>query len=133
MLQYVHNSAARVLTRPKPWEPITPILARLHWLPVKSRITYKVLLLTYKSHHGLAPQYLSDLLHQPATRRRLRSTGKGLLATPRTDLRTFGDRAFSVAAPTLWNSLPKDIRDSPTLDIFKTALKTHLFSTAYND
>ena len=132
-LQYVHNSAARVLTRTKPWEHITPILARLHWLPVKSRITYKVLLLTYKSHHGLAPQYLSDLLHQPATRRRLRSTGTGRLAKPRTDLKTFGDRAFSMAAPTLWNSLPKDIRDSPTLDIFKTALKTHLFSTADND
>ena len=132
MLQYVHNSAARVLTRTKPWEPITPILARLHWLPVKSRITYKVLLLTYKSHHGLAPQYLSDLIHQYVPRRRLRSSDSGQLAKPSSDLKTFGERAFSVAAPTLWNSLPKDIRDSPTLDIFKSALKTHLFSTAYN-
>ena len=107
-LQYVHNSAARVLTRTKPWEHITPILARLHWLPVKSRITFKILLLTYKSHHGLAPQYLSDLLNQHAPRRRLRSSASGRLATPQSDLRTFGDRAFSVAAPTLWNSLPKE-------------------------
>ena len=50
----------------------------------------------------------------------------------KTNITNIGDRAFSVAAPTLWNSLPKDIRDSPTLDIFKTALKTHLFRTAYN-
>ena len=62
-LQYVQNSAARVLTHTKPWQHITPILQQLHCLPVKSRITYKILLLTYKSLHGLSPKYLTDLLH----------------------------------------------------------------------
>ncbi|KAK3554753.1 hypothetical protein QTP70_033443, partial [Hemibagrus guttatus] len=44
------------------YEHITPILATLHWLPVKFRIDYKILLLTYKALNGLTPQYLSDLL-----------------------------------------------------------------------
>ena len=61
-LQYVHNSAARVLTRTQPWQHITPMLPQLHWLPVKSRFTCKILLLTYKSIHGLPLQYLTDLL-----------------------------------------------------------------------
>ncbi|XP_041658863.1 uncharacterized protein LOC121519853, partial [Cheilinus undulatus] len=46
-LQYVQNSAARVLTHTRPWQHITPTLIHLHWLPIKSRINYKVLLLTY--------------------------------------------------------------------------------------
>ena len=130
-LQYVQNSAARVLTRTKPWQHITPTLIHLHWLPVKFRIQYKLLLLTYKSLHALAPQYLADLLHQHTPSRSLRSSDAGLLSIPRTKLKSFGDRAFSVAAPTLWNSLPAEIRNSPTLDCFKSLLKTHLFSLAF--
>ena len=130
-LQYVQNCAARVLTHTKPWQHITPTLIHLHWLPVKSRISYKVLLLTYKSLHALAPQYLSDILHPHAPPRNLRSSDSGLLTTPRTKLRTFGDRAYSVAAPTLWNALPAEIRNIPTLDAFKRALKSHLFAKAF--
>ena len=45
---------------------------------------------------------------------------------PRTRTR-YGDRAFSVIAPTIWNNLPTHIRDAPSLDSFKSLLKTHLF------
>ncbi|KAJ8381298.1 hypothetical protein SKAU_G00020760 [Synaphobranchus kaupii] len=55
----------------------------------------------------------------------------GLLSIPHTSLRTFGDRAFSAAAPTLWNSLPAEIRNAASLDIFKKALKTYLLTMAY--
>lgn len=61
----------------------------------------------------------------------LRSSNSGQLSIPRTKLRTFGDRAFSVAAPTLWNSLPTELRNAPTLDSFKKLLKTHLFHIAF--
>ncbi len=130
-LQRVQNSAARILTNTKRWQHITPTLKHLHWLPVKSRITYKLLLLTYKSLHTLAPQYLSDLIQQHSRPRSLRSSGKDQLVTPRSRLRTFGDRAFCVAAPTLWNSLPLHIRQAPTLETFKKHLKSHLFTEAY--
>ncbi|XP_075342899.1 olfactory receptor 8G17-like [Odontesthes bonariensis] len=115
-LQRVQNSATRILTNTKRWQHITPTLKHLHWLPVKSRITYKILLLTYKSLHTLAPQYLSDLIQQHSQPRSLRSSDKNQLVTPRSRLRTFGDRAFCVAAPTLWNSLPLHIRQAPTLE-----------------
>uniref|UniRef100_A0A3B3C1C6 Reverse transcriptase domain-containing protein n=1 Tax=Oryzias melastigma TaxID=30732 RepID=A0A3B3C1C6_ORYME len=47
-LQLLQNSAARVLTRTRGREHITPILKLLHWLPVKFRIDFKILLLVYK-------------------------------------------------------------------------------------
>lgn len=45
--------------------------------------------------------------------------------------RTFGDRAFSVAAPTLWNCVPMETHLVPTLDFFKSVLKKHLFTQAF--
>ncbi|KAL3060778.1 hypothetical protein OYC64_015177 [Pagothenia borchgrevinki] len=53
------------------------------------------------------------------------------LPPPAPNLRTFGDRAFSMAAPTLWNALPAEIRNIPTLNAFKRALKSHLFAKAF--
>ncbi len=47
-LQKAQNSAARVLTRSRKYDHITPILQSLHWLPIKFRISYKILLLAYK-------------------------------------------------------------------------------------
>jgi len=60
----------------------------------------------------------------------LRSAARGDLVLPRTRLQ-LGNRAFSVAGPVAWNSLPLDIRSSPTLSTFKLMLKTHLFSRSY--
>lgn len=130
-LQYVQNSAARIITGTRPWQHITPILKQLHWLPIKSRITYKVLLLTFKSLHGLAPHYLTDLLHPYDPSRSLRSSSKGQLIVPRTRLKATSDRAFHVAAPILWNNLPDHIQNAPSLAMFKQHLKTHLFLEAY--
>ncbi|XP_058233510.1 probable RNA-directed DNA polymerase from transposon BS isoform X2 [Hemibagrus wyckioides] len=79
MLQLVQNAAARVLTRTRRYEHITPILATLHWLPVKFRINYKILLLIFKALNGLTPQYLSDLLVFYDPPRLLRSKGAGYL------------------------------------------------------
>ncbi len=75
----------------------------------------------------MAPGYLSDLLeaYQPA--RSLRSSKLAPLSEPKTRLKTFGDRSFSVAARTLWNLLPANIRDCDTVDSFKSMVKTHLF------
>ena len=61
-LQYVQNCAARLVTRARSSEHITPVLPRLHWLPVRQRFTYKILLLTYKALNGMAPRYVADLL-----------------------------------------------------------------------
>ena len=62
-LQYLQNSAARMISSTKKFDHITPVLKNFHWLPVLYRIQYKILLLTYKALNGLAPTYISDMLH----------------------------------------------------------------------
>ena len=57
----LQNSAARVVTRSHKFDHITPILRDLHWLSVSKRITFKVLTLTYRALHRLAPDYIADL------------------------------------------------------------------------
>ena len=96
-LQAVQNAAARVVTLTPRHVHITPILINLHWLPVEFRITFKVLLLVYKALHGLAPSYISDLLNFKTYSRSLRSSCKEYLVVPRSRLKTYGDRAFSIA------------------------------------
>ncbi|XP_061585698.1 uncharacterized protein LOC133450813 [Cololabis saira] len=132
-LQYIQNSAARLLTHTRSRDHITPVLQKLHWLPIPQRIHFKILLLTHKALHNQAPCYLTDLLHRYTPSRSLRPSDANLLSLPvRTKHRTWGDRAFSIAAPTLWNSLPKNIRDCTDLPAFKSHLKTHLYRTAFN-
>ncbi len=71
-LQIVQNAAARVLTRSRKYDYITPILQSLHWLPIKFRISYKILLLAYKALNDLAPAYLTNLLSRYNPTRSLR-------------------------------------------------------------
>ncbi|KAK5918790.1 hypothetical protein CgunFtcFv8_022743 [Champsocephalus gunnari] len=125
ILQCVQNAAARLLTHTKSWHHITPVLKELHWLPVSHRIHYKLLVLTFKALHHLAPLYLTDLLTLYQPPRSLRSSSAGLLSIPKAKR----DRAFSVAAPKLWNSLPQELRESESLTLFQSRLKTHLFNS----
>ncbi|XP_034017384.1 uncharacterized protein LOC117502434 [Thalassophryne amazonica] len=131
-LQYVQNSAARILMRVRKDEHITPILHTLHWLPIHLRIEYKIFLHTHHCLHGAAPTYLTELL-TPQTSTRTRSGQQHRLLPPRTRLKTMGDRAFEAAAPCLWNALPDHLRAPQTVDAFKKGLKTFLFRKAYMD
>ncbi len=130
-LQIVQNAVARVLTRSRKYDHITPILQSLHWLPIKFRISYKILLLAYKALNDLAPAYLTNLLSRYNPTRSLRSQNSGLLVVPRIAKSTKGGRTFSYLAPKLWNSLPENVWGSDTLSLFKSRLKTHLFSQAF--
>ena len=130
-LQLVQNTAARILTNTNRRAHITPILASLHWLPVKFRIDFKILLITFKAQHGLAPTYISQLLTPCNISRNLRSASLSLLAVPRSRLATQGDRAFSVRAPRLWNSLLDEIRLANSIPIFKSLLKTYFYRKAF--
>ena len=133
-LQGVQNAAARLLTGTKKYDHITPILTELHWLPIKYRIEFKILLLTFKAVHGLAPGYVTSLIEQRRLRPGLRSSGTGItLHVPITHLRGYGDRAFSSIAPRLWNSLPSSLREIDSIDLFKSSLKTHLFQQMCNN
>ncbi len=71
--QIVQNAEARVLTRLRKYDHITPILQSLHWLPIKFHISYKILLLDYKALNALAPAYLTNLLSRCNPTRSLRN------------------------------------------------------------
>ena len=87
-----------------------PFCVACIWLPVKARIQFKILLITLKAINGLASKYLSHLVTFKSSLNNLRSSGSILHSMPAVRSKTLlGDRAFMVAAPTLWNSFPKEL------------------------
>ena len=125
-LQHVQNAAVRLITGTRRYDHITQSRQSLHWLPVKSRIDFKICLLVYKCLNGLAPQYLIDCLSRLDNPRTLRSSGSTQLRVPKARVK-IGQGAFSVCGPKLWNKLPPSVRSAASLDIFKSRLKTHLY------
>ena len=126
-LQRVQNIAARLITGRSRRDHITPVLKNLHWLSVKLRITFKISLLTYKILNGQSPSYLTSLISSYKPVRSLRSSDHLLLKVPNVNTGTYGQRTFSYCAPKLWNGLPKSLKESETVTIFKKKLKTFLF------
>ena len=126
-LQRIQNSLARVvLPFIKRHNHITPALRKLHWLPIKQRITFKIAILTFKTLHHGQPTYLFDLLTRHNPVRSLRSSSQSLLTVPiiKSEI---GRRSFTFSAPTVWNSLPLSLRTATSLSSFRSSLKTHLF------
>ena len=78
----------------------------------------------------MASDYLCELVSIRKSSRKLRSSSQILLQVPVSRLKSYGDCAFSIAAPTLWNRLPTNIRNASSLGTFKSLLKTHLFRVA---
>jgi len=89
-IQRVQNSSARLVTKAKRADHITPILRKLHWLPVRKRLIFKILLFTYKILNGLAPCYLAELINLRQPTRCLRSNNDHLrLHIPVVTTKTF--------------------------------------------
>ena len=97
-LQYVLNTAAKVITCKRKFDHVTPLLIELHWLPVRQRIVFKILLYTFKALHGATPMYLTELISPYVLRWALRSADQLLLKQPTHKLKLTGFRAFSVCA-----------------------------------
>ena len=110
--------------------PHHPILKRLHWLPIRQCIEYKVSLLSYKIRQTGEPKHLLALLIENVPTRNLRSSERSDLEISRTQL-ALASRVFSIAAPRTWNSLPTDVTSAESLTIFRKRLNTYLFNTVY--
>ena len=128
-LQRIQNYAARViLCLPKLYS-ITTHLRSLHWLPVKVRSTCKIACLCYHFHGSAAPSYVADMPHRkPSHTRNTRSSSytMPLNNRPAHSKATLGDRSFSFASSSVWNSIPNDVRCAPSLSSSKSHLKTYL-------
>ena len=126
-LQLVQNSLARfVFPSVRRCHHISPTLAKLHWLPIRQRIVFKIATITHKTLQNKQPSYLHDLLHVHTPIRNLRSSNANLLVVPNINS-AIGRRSFCYVAPTVWNLLPLSIRNTKSLSTFRSLLKTHLF------
>ena len=107
-----------------------PRLKSLHWLPVHYRIIFKICTISYQALASKQPIYLNSMLTPARNSRELRSTSSNPLYIPRVKKKA-GTRAFSVAAPTLWNSLPVSVKSEGNIVSFRRRLKTYLFNAAF--
>ncbi|XP_064629284.1 uncharacterized protein LOC135488573 [Lineus longissimus] len=131
-LQRIQNWAARIVLRLRKSAHITPALRQLHWLPVRSRIEYKISLTAYKIYSGLAPQYFDGFLSAAPGRRETRYSGLDRVSVKRTRTR-LGDRSLSSCAPVLWNALPGHVKACQNITSFKLQLKTWLFKKHFSE
>ena len=129
-LQRVQNCLARVVTKAPRFSRSVPILERLHWLPVKFRIHFKICAITFRTLKENQPAYLADLLVRPKCAKYLRSTNSNRFVVPRIKTKT-GSRAFSISGPALWKALHVPIRKAKTILTFRKLLKSHQFDLAF--
>ena len=112
------NTEAKVITCKRKFDHVTPLLIELHWLPVRQRIVFKILLYTFKALHGVTPTYLTELISPYVPQRAHRSADQRLLEEPTHKLKSIGFRAFLECAPYLWNSLLFEIKSSASVPTF---------------
>jgi len=107
---------------------VTPVLQKLHWLPVRQRVEFKLACLVHQSLAEQTPSYLaSDIqLTTNTGRPQLQSASERVCVVPRTH-NSFGDRSFSAAGPRVWNALPSYLRQDMSYSHFKHAPKGHIF------
>ena len=120
----MQNAAAKLIKRARKFDHVTPLLKQLHWLPIKDRIAFKIMCLTFKALHNRTPSYLVDIHHLYHPTRSLRSSHHQLLTVPRMNRKNAGERSFAYAAPSLWNKLPLELRMIDNYSCFKSKLKT---------
>lgn len=131
-LQTLQNNAARLLTRTGRREHITPILKTLHWLPVKYRVDFKILMTIHNAlYDEFSPMYIKDTLAQYQHQRDLRSSDDASLLSVKRSYSHEGDRRLQTYGAKLWNDLPVNLRTEMAKQTFKKQLKTFLFRKAY--
>ena len=126
-LQRVQNSLARVVTKAPRFTSSAPLLAKLHWLPVTSRINFKLACITYKAIYKKQPASLTECIRLRSSNTSTRFNDHLLLQHPPVGKNNYGRRAFSSTAPTIWNKIPLPIRSAPSILSFRQHLKTFYF------
>ena len=137
-LQSIQNTLARIVTNHRKYAHVTPILQKLHWLPVKYRCIFKTATLVYKFLHSGSPSYFEPFLSFsscPYSTRHSHPDRQYLTVPPFhssvfKSAKHFG-HSFAFDAPKIWNDLPQDVRSATSVASFRKKLKTYLFAKAY--
>ena len=130
----VQNAAAHLIFQESRFCHITPLLRSLHWLPVKYHIVFKIILITLKAIHGLAPAYISELISVIDTGRYDFHSNDSLLLAPcrGKTLTTLSNWSFHAAAPKLWNDPLGSIRNTQSSNKFKEPLRLFYLPKLFN-
>ena len=137
-LQSIQNTLACIVTNHRKYAHVTPILQKLHWLPVKYRCIFKTATLVYKFLHSGSPSYFEPFLSFsscPYSTRHSHPDRQYLTVPPFhssvfKSAKHFG-HSFAFDAPKIWNDLPQDARSATSVASFRKKLKTYLFAKAY--
>ena len=133
-LQLIQNLAARLVKKESKRSSAKLLHEDLHWLPVKDRIIYKIAVLVFNiMNNNSSPSYLRELItvYTHKLRDLFVPNKMAFLSYLVKNLKTFGERSFSNAAPEVWNKLPEYIKSSRSTAIFKKNLKTYLFCCSF--
>ena len=112
-VQSLINTTARLITGTRKFDHITLVLKKLHWVKVRDRVVYKILLVIFKCRLGYGPKYISERIipiSEIPERRKLRSSDSTSLYIPKSKMSSIGKRRFEVEGPSLWNGLPEGLR-----------------------
>ena len=125
--QAIQNAAARVVIGLRKFDHVSQALRDLHWPPFRKRVVFKIATLVFKCLHDQGPPYLTEYcipVSSIAGRCHLRSANTQQLYIPRSR-NVIGRRAFSVCGPSVWNSLPTELRNYEfSVPGFRRKLKT---------
>ena len=108
----------------------------LYLLPAVVRRTYKIACLCYHFHSSTAPSYVAEVLHKKPSHSRITRSSSctmPLINGPAQSKATLGDRTFSFAPISVWNSIPIDVSCAPSLSSYKARLNTYLFRSVFKD
>ena len=132
-LQKIQNFAARLVLLATCHYKSTPLLEKLHWLPISEYINFKVTCVYFIAINGSGPAYFSELLHVYTLSHTLHSSSDTrMLKIQKYKHKTCGFRTFSCFGPHIWNSLPQDLRCCSTISSFEAKLKTFLLSQYFH-
>ena len=121
-LQLIQNACAKAVTGKYKFDHLGDDLDKLHWLNIPKRVIFKICLLSFKAINGIAPLYLQDMFKYAHHGHTVR------LIVPYRTTKGFGDRSFSVVGPQVFNALPDSVKQCYSVEAFKSALKTYLFT-----
>ena len=130
-MQQIQNQAAKLIMNKHQLDSPTTIMRHLHWLPIRFRCEYKMILHVYRCMKGQTPECLQKKLRNPA-QMTCSATDCNFLQIPYKRRKILAEHGFSSAGPRLWNSLPLELQTASSVPNFKKLLKTHLFKVCYN-
>ena len=130
-MQQIQNMACRIVCNLCKFTHVSSSMQDLHWLKIPYQIQFRVACIMFKCINGQSPKYLTDLLPSKQKTKQLHSSTSDRYPSIQHRSSLAYNASFLAAGPRLWNSLPKNIRQQPSLDMFRSNLKTHLFKICY--